>query len=641
MATTTDAMVLTFTSRLNTVWGIVLRNKNRAWSSYMGKPLLSPDPISWEESGQDNADECLRGATGNLRMIVDGYTMTRNHYELFFFTQELTDLRIEVYRDFVEREDRTISGALYFQGFVKTESATMPLDPYPYDVELPIVDCLAACEDIRPSDFMERCAATNYTFTFKQLLEWWIEDTGSDISMVQSQADIADGTMYINEFIDIHKNINNSPYDYIEARTYARIFEHLLGTTNMYLRGRKVIICFNTPTNTKTTDDTARYYRSITWHCWRWNGIALTRTDDDIKSTMDFNDLSIISNGADHSTLRIPAKKYYYKAEKEKQDVTLGIDTELNMTIPGINTPDGKIWGQGNLKTWDCDVNNDRKFIKIDTSNGRVSKETIKGRIELRELGSSEAFDPDYPVKVATFRSREPVTFHAIDALLLTGKITKRVREDGLWKDVIDYEHSASFSLKWGNLYARGLDWSTLESKRELVMKKTLDNDDTSQFYDFNTDPIPNGSYGSAYDYCLLHGVANYEGIHIPLPSLITAQGAEYLELTIYRTGRYGIHIDGLELKTVNENEYYSWHRGDEKTDEEIEYPGGGGLKVCPDVWKGYGHDAFTLHQFKNMQSYGGYFPINVDRYVIVNRYIRFPMAISFNPWNEEGSITL
>lgn len=629
---------MTFLSLIGREWKVRLLHYTKKWHPNMPSPLLPDDPISWQSNGADDLTSSVRGCTGNLRLTVDGKSITREQFDNFFNTKELTDIRIELYYELTPGQG-TFSEYPIFQGFVKTEAAEQPLQPYPYDVELTIVDALAAGEEIRPSNFMERCAPLGYRFSMKNLLDWWREDM--DIEYLQvvctDLMDLEYPRPYASDFMEITENINMTPHNLVRASTYKEIFEKMLGSNRMFFLGDRIMI------------DTNLYLRNdYIIRCRRWSTFnSSTLTDI---GTYDIHPQTLLEKyqprGSEHSVKRIPKRMTYcVRPSLRKEDVSLSIDFDKNYEIKSESTTEGTLWGQGNLITHSVGMTRGKR-VNVDKASMKASVEDNNGWLVVSPNNGEESI---------TLRTLKPVCFGAVDKMLLTGSLVQKelIRESfadqAVYKTVSDYDNVLEFSLQWGKFYSNGGEryhsnerpgWTTTVHRMEMKMMKDYQNSDTSNFFDPKTDPTPKEETAfSKMFVCEDNEVANYEGYHI-LSSPAIIEGVDprlcdYITLYIYGTNAGSTNISGLSLKSVNEKagEYVY---GDIVNGDEIEYMPEGDSRG---IWNANGHPAATIVKFSDMGIFEvvfGLMPIiyDSDLHYQITGY-------TFSPIDEVGDLSL
>lgn len=627
---------LYFRSFTGYYWKIAFLHYTRYWPSTYGKPLLADEPVTWETNGSENLTTSVRGCSGTVNLVVDGKNITRERFNQFFNTQDLTDLRIEVYRS-IERKDTSYYKYPIFQGFVKTEEAEQPLQPYPYSIQLTILDALSAGDYIRPANFMERCVPLHYRFSMKNLLEWWMEDmdiTHLDVFIQEFGSNLELPRLYTSDFMDITENANMKPQSVIRAPTYNEIFSKVIGTNRMYFKSNQIEIHRN---KQQEGDHITR------WCVWESDNGVLKTSDGRSFNPQILKDHYAIC-GSEHSCKRIPARSTQYTySNLRKEDVSLGIDFTRNRDIKGQKTEDGYLWGQGNLISHgDVGMMFDKK-ITVETSSFKASLEEINGWLVIGPNNGEESI---------MLRTVKPVCYGAVDKLLLSGRLVQRIKDQDSFADKPvyrtenDYVNVLEYSLQWGDFYSTGgasgrNGWSTSENKNSLKMVKDYLGSDTSNFYDIKTDPMRNEStaYAKMFE-CEDNGVSNYEGIHFFSPPRII-NGADprdcgHIILRIYGAGTSWTNISGLSLKSVNEDTIeYSY--GDIVDGDEID---------CPDnvisgesIWSASGNPSVSISKYSELRIFNiihGLIPMLYDSstfYSIV--------GWSFNPRNEVGDLHL
>lgn len=623
-------------------WKLLFLHYTAEWSASDGLPLLGENPIFWESSGADDLSTTVRGCTGTVTLIVDGKNMTRERFNKFFNTQALKDLRIELYRS-IEEGGNSYYKYPMFQGFVKTEEAEQPLQPYPYEVELTIVDSLAAGDYIRPENFMERCASLNYHFTMKNLLEWWMEDMDVeqlDVMIQDAGSNLEKPIAYTSDFMETTENVDMSPFSVTRAPVYNEIFDKMLGTNRMFFKGNQLEI----HRNREVLGDHIMRYR-----LWVSDGDGVLK---DQQRTRDYIPQVLQESyrfcGSEHTSRRLPVRTTSYtRPERRKEEVSLGIDATKNAEIRGQDTEEGYLWGQGNLITHGGVTMQRGKMVSVEKSSMKASVETYDGWIYL---------SPNNGQKSLTLRTTKPINYGSVDKMILTGRLVKRemhresLADRPVYKTVNDYENTLKFSLQWGNLYSVGGEtyhaadrpgWTTSEVLMEMKMVKDFHNGDTSNFFDPKTDPKPNdGTAFARMAECEENQVANYEGFHIfsaPAPIVgANYQDCGYITLRIYGSNTSSTYIMGLELKSKNEDSR-KYTYGDTVDGEEIEYMYDGDDGTS--VWSAQGNPAVRISKFCDLRIFDiiyGLAPMLYDAgtfYTIV--------GYSFSPRDETGDLSL
>lgn len=628
-------MELEFRSRKNRRWKIIFYHYKKVWGPTYPKPLLAVDPISLKSSGSEDLSTTVRGCTGNIRFVVDGESITRERFNDFFSTGDIRDLRFELWHNITPGDEDNFYSVPLFQGFVRPEAAEQPLQPYPYEVELPIVDSLAAAEYIRPENFMERCAATGYRFSMKELLEWWREDLDVNTARVIANRTIGIDTvlekplLYASDYMEITENVGATPYNDIKPKSYKELFDKILGTTHMFFSFSKIII------HRRMHD-----YDLVTrWKMWTFSEgqlLPLSGTEDLNPESLE-NDFYF--NGKEHTMLRLPERTTFYSTRRRKEDVQLDIDFDKNTQIRGEQTEDGYLWGQGNLRSYGEVSMQKGNNVNVDPSSMTVTIDTLGDRIYI---------SPGNGEKVLTLETVKPVAFAAVDRMMLTGRLvqTKKTVE-GSWTNyqtVNDYDNALKFSIQWGKYYCNGgapgiNSWGTIENKLDMKMAKNYNGGDTSNFYDFKTDPLRNEETAfSKILNCQDYHVANYEGFHI-LATPPADTGCEKIKIHIYASNTAATNITGLSLKSYNDD-VVEHVEGDSVDGEEIEYMPDG--ENATSIWDSRGEAASTLLKFDAM---GAYHPQSVcnpfSGLISFDGEYHQLTGYSFNPYDETGSMVL
>lgn len=487
----------------NHTWTILLKHNHNGFGNYKGS-MLAEDPIEWQQEGMENIDTSYMSASGHLNVII-----REDDEENFFNIENIEEIKVLLYRDYAKKSDGSISGELYFQGYVLPEASSVDYSGYPHTMSVPIGDALRAAEYIRADNMLEFSEEKDYFLTILDIIQCWMNRLDLSIKRIFGlPPDLA--SYPLQEFVKVQYRKDyitpngGKAGTYLQFDTYKEVFEKLLGNNAIKLCGTILYIDrpYRYTEETATSTNISKYYKGDRWDNTN-TGFAYREFSAHKKDISD-----IASIYSENPTKTLIKRKYIgYEFENKYADINLRFEYEKFGDTTIINDNGVKILAQGNFSYLAS------KFMAVvleenyvyEEGTGKISKRNQEGYFLIAKSGLTD----DEFIQVANIQSYYPISSKNIKALLIEGKITQQNLTEN------DYDSHFLVEVCWGSVRQNVI----------LQMKKNLfDNSDTNNFF--------SGYYDSLHSWNYPFDRENFKGAYFDIPPNNELNG--YLTIRIY-----------------------------------------------------------------------------------------------------------